>query len=63
MDSILPNEPPYVPKTKQKTTIVFGEPLYFDDLLRDLKQQNKSPVGQLFVVKFKQFEIKFKFCV
>ena len=54
MDSILPNEPPYMPKTKQKTTIVFGEPLYFDDLLRELKQQNKSPVRPLIVLKFKQ---------
>ena len=41
-DTILENYPPYVPKTKKKTTIVWGEPLYLDDFVRDLKAAKKS---------------------
>lgn len=42
MDDILANYPPYIPKTKQKTTILFGEPIYFDDLVKEMKYKQKT---------------------
>jgi monolysocardiolipin acyltransferase len=44
METILPNYPPYVPQTNKKITIVFGEPIYFEDLVKELKEQNKTAV-------------------
>jgi monolysocardiolipin acyltransferase len=44
LDDILPNKQPYVPRTKQKTTIVIGKPIYFDELVKELKEKQKSAV-------------------
>ena len=45
LDTILPNKEPYWPQTGKKTTIVIGEPLYFDDFVRDMKAAQKTPVS------------------
>lgn len=45
MDTILANYPPYVPQINKRTTIVYGEPIYFDDLLKKLREENKSAVS------------------
>jgi monolysocardiolipin acyltransferase len=44
MDSILPNKHPYRPKTGQITTVVFGKPIYFDELVNDLKKKQKTSI-------------------
>ena len=44
LDDILPNKQPYVPRTGQKSTIVIGKPIYFDDLVKELKQKQKTAV-------------------
>jgi hypothetical protein len=44
MDSILPNKQPYRPLRNQKLTIVFGEEIYFDNLVDELKKKNKTAV-------------------
>jgi hypothetical protein len=44
MDSILPNKEPYKPQLNQKATIVYGKPIYFDELLKELKQKKASSV-------------------
>ena len=45
MDTILANYPPYVPQINKKTTIVYGEPIYFDEMIKQLKAENKSDVS------------------
>ena len=45
MDTILPNKLPYRLKVGKKATIVFGQPMYFDDLVVKLKKENKSAVS------------------
>lgn len=42
MDTILSNYPPYIPRTNKKTTIVYGEPIYFDEIIKNLKAAQKS---------------------
>lgn len=42
MDTILANYPPYVPQINKKTTIVYGEPIYFDDMVKQLKEEKKT---------------------
>ena len=44
MDSILPNKAPYRPKLGQRTTIVFGKPIYFETLVDELKKKQNSSV-------------------
>lgn len=44
MDSVLPNEEPYVPQTGQKVSIYVGEPLIFDELVQRMKKENRSLV-------------------
>ena len=48
MDSILENYPPYYPRINKTVTIVYGEPLYFDEMVYQLKQNKKSPVNYFF---------------
>jgi hypothetical protein len=48
MDSILPNKEPYRPQINQITTIVYGKPIYFDELVRELKQKKISSVKNYF---------------
>jgi monolysocardiolipin acyltransferase len=45
LDTILANYPPYVPQTKKRITVVWGEPLYLDAFLTDLRAQKKSAVS------------------
>lgn len=42
LDTILANYPPYVPQTKKRITVVWGEPLYLDAFLSQLRAQKKS---------------------
>jgi monolysocardiolipin acyltransferase len=44
MDSVLPNEEPYVPQIGKKVSIYIGEPLIFDDLVQKMKKENRSLV-------------------
>lgn len=44
MDSILPNKQPYRPQYFQKATIVVGTPIYFDDLVKKLREEKASAV-------------------
>lgn len=41
-DTILANYPPYIPQINKKTTIVYGEPIYFDDMVMQMKNDDKS---------------------
>ncbi len=50
LDDILPNKQPYVPRTGQKSTIVIGKPIYFDDLVKELKQKQKTAVIFIFIL-------------
>lgn len=43
MDDILPNKTPYRPLINKKLTIVVGKPMYFDDLVVEMKRIHKSP--------------------
>ncbi len=45
METILANYPPYVPQINKKTTIVYGEPIYFDEMVQQLKSEKKTPVS------------------
>lgn len=40
MDQILPNEPPYMIKTKKKVTLYYGEPIDFSGMLKELRNSN-----------------------
>ena len=53
MDSILPNKEPYKPRLNQRTTIVFGKPIYFDDLVKELKNKQKTSVK--LILEFKKY--------
>jgi len=44
MDTILANYPPYVPQINKKTTIFYGKPIYFDEMIQQLKLDKKKPV-------------------
>ncbi|CAF0998498.1 unnamed protein product [Adineta ricciae] len=43
MDSVLPNVEPYKPQTGQKVSIYVGEPLILDDMVSNMKKENRSP--------------------
>jgi len=43
IEKILPNEEPYIPTVKKKVTIVFGKPIYFDELIKEMKMSKKTP--------------------
>lgn len=44
MDSVLPNKKPYMPQINQKTTIVIGNPMNFDEIVKELKDKKKSAI-------------------
>ena len=44
MDSVLPNEPPYIIKTKKKVTLNYGEPIDFSGLLTELKEKKATEI-------------------
>ena len=44
MDSVLPNVEPYKPQTGQKVSIYVGEPLILDDMVSNMKKENRSLV-------------------
>jgi len=44
MDDILPNRRPYRLRTGNHLTVFFGKPMHFEDIVKDLKQKNKSPM-------------------
>lgn len=43
-DTVLPNKEPYRLHTNKRVTIACGKPMYFDDLVRKLKEEKKSAV-------------------
>lgn len=43
MDNILPNEPPYYLRIRNKVTINFGKPIDFGNILDQLRSNNVSP--------------------
>lgn len=45
MDDLLPNKSPYVPQTGQKVSMYIGNPISFEDLLKKLKEEQKSAVS------------------
>uniref|UniRef100_T1IJL0 Tafazzin family protein n=1 Tax=Strigamia maritima TaxID=126957 RepID=T1IJL0_STRMM len=46
MDEVLPNTPPYYPKTNKKITVVVGEPIALEETIRELREANKNAVEQ-----------------
>lgn len=38
MDQILPNEPPYIIRTKKKVTLYYGNPIDLNELVANLKK-------------------------
>ena len=48
MDDILPNKLPYRPQINKKLTILFGKPIYFESLVKEMKESLKTPVSFFF---------------
>ncbi|XP_035726212.1 tafazzin homolog isoform X1 [Vespa mandarinia] len=44
MDQVLPNEPPYMFKTRKKVTMNYGKPIDFSELLRNLKETKATEI-------------------
>lgn len=44
MDQVLPNEPPYVFKTRKKVTINYGNPIDISEIVSNLKKRNATEV-------------------
>lgn len=44
MDQILPNEPPYMLRSKKKVTLYYGEPIDFTEMLENFKNTNTDEV-------------------
>ncbi|XP_043287455.1 tafazzin [Venturia canescens] len=44
MDQVLPNDPPYMIKTRKKVTMNYGEPIDFSEMLADLRASKASEV-------------------
>ncbi|XP_067095816.1 tafazzin isoform X2 [Osmerus mordax] len=44
MDDVLPNEPPYIPRTGKRITILVGKPFRVHHLVEELKDDNRSQV-------------------
>ncbi|XP_014204351.1 tafazzin homolog isoform X2 [Copidosoma floridanum] len=44
MDQILPNEPPYIIRTKKKVTLHYGDPIDLNELIADLKNSKVDEV-------------------
>ncbi|CAF0956400.1 unnamed protein product [Rotaria sordida] len=42
MDSVLPNQEPYIPHIGEKVSIYVGKPLIFDGLVQKMKKENRS---------------------
>ena len=53
MDDILPNKLPYRPLINKKLTVLIGSPIYFDDMVKELKGARKTPV----IFKFFKFQL------
>ena len=49
MDDILPNKTPYRMQINKKATIVIGKPIYFDEMVIELKEQKKTAVNNMLV--------------
>ncbi|EDO29049.1 predicted protein, partial [Nematostella vectensis] len=45
MDDILPNKTPYIPTIMKRVTVLIGEPMYFDDILKDFKRRRLNAVS------------------
>ena len=45
MDDLLPNKSPYRLQTGQKVTTYVGNPISFEDLVKRLKEEQKSAVS------------------
>jgi len=46
MEKVLPHDPPYYPRLGKRVTLVIGQPLMLDNIVRDLKSSGKSEVEQ-----------------
>lgn len=44
MDQILPNEPPYMLRTKKKVTLYYGDPIDFSEMLENFKNSNADEI-------------------
>lgn len=42
MDKVLPNKEPYIPHIGQKVTICVGEPIEFEETMKELDERNAS---------------------
>lgn len=40
METVLPNEPPYILRVGKKVTINFGDPIDLNELVKSLKERN-----------------------
>ncbi len=47
IDTVMPNKEPYRLKTNQRVTIVFGEPMVFDHVVKELREQKKTDVKKI----------------
>jgi hypothetical protein len=45
MDDVLPNKSPYYPQRSKKVTMYVGSPISFDDLIKKLREKQKSAVS------------------
>lgn len=41
-DDILPNQPPYRPQLGKRATVVVGKPIYFDSLVKQMRENKNS---------------------
>ncbi|XP_077976860.1 tafazzin-like isoform X1 [Glandiceps talaboti] len=44
MDDILPNNPPYIPRIGKTVTMLVGKPFQFQDILKQLREENRTPI-------------------
>lgn len=44
MDSVLPNEPPYMIKTRKKVTMNYGDPIDFSEMLDKLRSTKATEI-------------------
>jgi monolysocardiolipin acyltransferase len=46
MNDLLPNKSPYIPQFFKKITLNIGTPIFFDEMVRQLKEEKKDAVGR-----------------